>query len=76
MLHIKILNKKGLKIDAYELQTIYRSMNYICHLFLLFAFYLGEKYVPILENFCQNNVLLAYQLKAHEAGNSKLLIDQ
>ena len=69
MLHIKILNKKGLKIDAYELQTIYRSMNYICHLFLLFAFYLGEKYVPILENFCQNNVHLAYQSKLMRQAN-------
>ena len=63
------MNKKGLKIDAYELQTIYRSMNYICHLFLLFAFYLGEKYVPILENFCQNNVHLAYQSKLMRQAN-------
>ena len=63
------MNKKGLKIDAYELQTIYRSMNYICHLFVLFAFYLGEKYVPILENFCQNNVHLAYQSKLMRQAN-------
>ena len=69
---MKIFNNKGLKLTLVELQTIFRSTNCICHLFFLFVSYLRGKYVIILKNFCQNHMLIANQLKAHEAHNRKL----
>ena len=57
----------ALKLSLVEPQTIFHSMNYICHWFLLFAFYFWGNYLLILNYFDQNHMHPVWQLKVHDA---------